>query len=162
MYVERIPNRNSPPAILLRESYREGNKIKKRTLANLSAWPAAKIEALRCVLREDAVAPIKRALRRPSSPLGSTGSPPCGRRAIQELVEAGAIRLSLFDQRDLAEITAPDYPGERLVVCRNPLLAEVRARKRRELIDACNCRSRAARQTTAARQKTRSGLRSAP
>ena len=57
MYVERIPNRNSPPAILLRESYREGNKIKKRTLANLSAWPAAKIEALRCVLREDAVAP---------------------------------------------------------------------------------------------------------
>jgi hypothetical protein len=57
MYVERIPNRNSPPAILLRESYREGNKIKKRTLANLSAWPAAKIEALRRVLREDAVAP---------------------------------------------------------------------------------------------------------
>ena len=56
MYVERIPNRNSPPAILLRESYREGNKIKKRTLANLSAWPAAKVEALRCVLREDAVA----------------------------------------------------------------------------------------------------------
>jgi hypothetical protein len=57
MYVERIPNRNSPPAILLRESYREGDKIKKRTLANLSAWPAAKVEALRRVLREDAVAP---------------------------------------------------------------------------------------------------------
>jgi len=36
-YVERIPNRNSPPAILLRESYRDGDKIKKRTLANLSA-----------------------------------------------------------------------------------------------------------------------------
>jgi len=44
--------------------------------------------------------------------------------AIQGLVEAGAIQLSLFDRRDLAEITAPDYPGERLVVCRNPLLAE--------------------------------------
>ena len=56
--------------------------------------------------------------------------------AIQGLVEAGAIQLSLFDQRDLAEITAPDYPGERLVVCRNPLLAEERARKRSELIDA--------------------------
>ena len=57
IYVERVPNRNSPPAILLRESYREGNKIKKRTLANLSAWPADKVEALRRVLREDAVAP---------------------------------------------------------------------------------------------------------
>jgi hypothetical protein len=56
MYVERIPNRNSPPAILLRESYRDGDKIKKRTLANLSDWPAAKIEALRRVLRGDAVA----------------------------------------------------------------------------------------------------------
>jgi hypothetical protein len=57
MYVERIPNRNSPPAILLRESYREGDKIKKRTLANLSDWPAGKIEALRRVLRGEAVAP---------------------------------------------------------------------------------------------------------
>jgi transposase len=42
----------------------------------------------------------------------------------------------LFDQRDLAEITSPDYPGERLVVCRNPLLAQERARKRRALLDA--------------------------
>jgi hypothetical protein len=56
MYVERIPNRNSPPAILLRESYRDGDKIRKRTLANLSDWPAAKVEALRHVLRGDAVA----------------------------------------------------------------------------------------------------------
>src|SRR5262245_18849458 len=52
MYVERIPNRNSPPAILLRESYREGGKIKKRTLANLSDWAEAKIEALRRILRD--------------------------------------------------------------------------------------------------------------
>ena len=57
MYVERIPNRNSPPAILLRESYRDGDKIKKRTLANLSDWPAARVEALRRVLRDEAVAP---------------------------------------------------------------------------------------------------------
>jgi transposase len=56
--------------------------------------------------------------------------------AIRSLVEAGAIQLSLFDQRDLAEITSPDYPGERLVICRNPLLAEERARKRGELPDA--------------------------
>jgi hypothetical protein len=57
MYVERIPNRNPPPAILLRESYRDGDKFKKRTLANLSDWSAAKIEALRRVLRDEAVAP---------------------------------------------------------------------------------------------------------
>src|SRR5579863_2419846 len=56
--------------------------------------------------------------------------------AIRGLVEAGAIQLSLFDTRDLAEITAPDYPGERLVVCRNPLLADERARKRGALLDA--------------------------
>src|ERR1700704_3909636 len=60
MYVERIPNRNSPPAILLRESYRDGDKIRKRTLANLADWPGAKIEALRRVLRGDAEAPVGR------------------------------------------------------------------------------------------------------
>jgi len=55
--------------------------------------------------------------------------------AIRSLVEAGAIQLSLFDQCDLAEITSPDYPGERLVICRNPLLAEERTRKRQALLD---------------------------
>src|ERR1700726_2412559 len=50
--------------------------------------------------------------------------------AIRKLVDAGELQLSLFDDRDLAEITSLDYPGERLVVCRNPLLAEERARKR--------------------------------
>jgi transposase len=55
---------------------------------------------------------------------------------IQKLVSDGALQLSLFDQRDLAEISHPDYPGERLVVCRNPLLAEERKRKREELIRA--------------------------
>jgi hypothetical protein len=52
------------------------------------------------------------------------------------LAEAGTIQLSLFDERDLAEISSPDYPGERLVACRNPLLADERARKRRALLDA--------------------------
>jgi len=55
---------------------------------------------------------------------------------IQALVAEGAIQMSLFDEQDLAEITHPDYPGERLIVCRNPLLAGERARKRRELIEA--------------------------
>jgi hypothetical protein len=341
MYVERIPNRNSPPAILLRESYREGDKFKKRTLANLSNWPAAKIEALRRVLRDEAVvatdqqaltllrslphghaaaalgmlrklgldrllsqggrqprrevalciAMIVARLIDPASKLatarglddetatcslgqvlglgavdeqelydaldwllgqqeriertlarrhlqngtlvlydvtstyfegrtcplaklgysrdgkrnklqivlgllctaegcpvavevfeGNVGDPstlqdqisklkqrfgiervvligdrgmitaarleqtikPAGLNfitalrapAIRSLAEAGTIQLSLFDQRDLAEISSPDYPGERLVACRNPLLADERARKRRELLAA--------------------------
>ncbi len=55
---------------------------------------------------------------------------------IQKLVAEGALQLSLFDQTDLAEITHPDYPGERLVVCRNPLLAQERARKREDLMAA--------------------------
>ena len=57
--------------------------------------------------------------------------------AIKELAAAGGpLQPSLFDDRDLAEITSPDYPGERLVVCKNPLLAEERARKRTELLAA--------------------------
>src|SRR5229473_384800 len=333
MYVERIPNRNSPPAILLRESYRDGDKIRKRTLANLSDWPGAKIEALRRVLRGDAVAPVGREAlsmqrslphghvaaalgtlrklgldrllsqggRQPKQEValcvamivarliepaskqetascslgqvlglgavdeqqlygaldwlieqqeriekalarrhlkngtlvlydvsstyfegrtcelaqfghnrdgkhgklqivfgllcsqdgcpvaievfeGNVGDPsmlrtqitklkqrfdldrvvlvgdrgmiteariretvkPAGldfitalrAPAIRKLVGAGELQLSLFDDRDLAEITSLDYPGERLVVCRNPLLAEERARKRRELLAA--------------------------
>jgi hypothetical protein len=51
MYVVRVPNRGSPPAILLRESYREAGKVKNRTLANLSSWPEAKVEALAAVLK---------------------------------------------------------------------------------------------------------------
>jgi len=340
MYVERVPNRSSPPAILLRESYREDGKIKKRTLANLSDWPAAKVEALRRVLRDESVGLADRAveLQRslphghvaaalgtlrelgldrllssggrqptrqvalcmamivarlidPASKLatarqldpatatsslglalrlgavdeqalyealdwlleqqprieqalarrhlgngtlvlydvtstyfegrtcelaklghnrdgkkgklqivfgllcsaegcpvavevfeGNVGDPttlaaqigklkqrfglahvvlvgdrglitqarieqtlqPAGldwitalrAAAIRGLAEAGTLQLSLFDDRDLAEISSPDYPGERLVVCRNPWLAAERARKRAELLDA--------------------------
>jgi transposase len=55
---------------------------------------------------------------------------------IKKLVKDGALQLSLFDQHNLAEITAEDYPGERLVVCRNPLVAADRARKRQELLAA--------------------------
>ena len=55
---------------------------------------------------------------------------------IRALLATGALQLSLFDERDLAEITAPEFPGERLVVCKNPLLAEERARKREDLLRA--------------------------
>src|SRR5215813_4112477 len=239
MHVDRIPNRSSPPAYLLRETYREGQKVKKRTLANISHWPLAKIEALRRVLRGDFssgeeqltllrslphghVAAALGTLRKltyfegRTCPLaqfghdrdgkgklqivfgllctaegcpvavevfeGNVGDPstlasqvsklkgrfalervvlvgdrgmitearleetikPAGldwitalrAPAIRSLAEAGTIQLSLFDQRDLAEITSPDYPGERLIVCRNPLLAEERTRKRQALLDA--------------------------
>jgi transposase len=53
MYVETVPNRNSPPAILLRQGWREGSKTRKRTLANLSDWPPHKIETLRRLLRDE-------------------------------------------------------------------------------------------------------------
>lgn len=56
--------------------------------------------------------------------------------AIADLVERKAIQLSLFEQTDLAEITDPEYPGERLIVCRNPLLATQRTRRRNELLAA--------------------------
>ena len=51
MYVDVVPNRGSPPAILLRQGWREGSKIRKRTLANLSAWPPEKVAALRKLLK---------------------------------------------------------------------------------------------------------------
>ena len=51
MYIATIPNRKSPPAILLRQAYREDGKVKNRTLANLSDWHPARIEALRRALR---------------------------------------------------------------------------------------------------------------
>jgi hypothetical protein len=56
--------------------------------------------------------------------------------AIRQLVEAGKIQVSFFDERDLAEIQSPDYPGERLIVCRNPLMATRRAKKRQALLEA--------------------------
>lgn len=69
MYIETVPNRNSPPAVLLRESYREGGKIKKRTLANLTSWPMQLVEHFRVLLHggvavesPNAVMTIKRSL----------------------------------------------------------------------------------------------------
>ena len=78
---------------------------------------------------------------------------------IQALAdEGGALQPSLFDQRDLAEITSPDYPGERLVVCKNPLLAGERARKRQELLEATE---KQLRRIQALVERTRKPLRGA-
>ena len=56
--------------------------------------------------------------------------------AIKELLNSGALQLTLFDRRDMAAITSPDFPGERLIVCRNPDLAAERTRKREDLLAA--------------------------
>src|SRR3984885_11238197 len=60
MYIEAVPNRNSPPAILLRETYRQNGKFCKRTLCNLSHWPTATVEGLRGVLKGGTVIPAGR------------------------------------------------------------------------------------------------------
>src|SRR6516165_1281766 len=308
MYIEAVPNRHSPPAILLRESYREGGKIKKRTLLNLSNWPADRIAGFKMLLKGGTVIPsdqqaitiirslphghvaaalgtarkigldrllgpdgnrcrdlvlalLVNRLLEPGSKLaaaralspdtassslgqqlglgpvdedelydvsssymegrccplaqygynrdgkrgklqivygllcaadgcpvaievfeGSTADPMTltsqvsklkerfaldhvvlvGDRgmitqaritedlsaagldwitalrapAIKALRDAGALQMSLFDQRDMAAITAPDFPGERLIVCRNRALAAERARRREDLLAA--------------------------
>ena len=55
---------------------------------------------------------------------------------VKKLWREGPLQLSLFDEQDLAEISSPDFPNERLIACRNPMLAEDRARKREELLQA--------------------------
>ena len=57
MYIESVPNRNSPPAILLRESFREGGKVKKRTLLNISDWPRERIAGFKALLKGGTVIP---------------------------------------------------------------------------------------------------------
>lgn len=84
--------------------------------------------------------------------------------SIKKLAAQGVIQPSLFDQRDLAEVTSPDFPGERLIGCRNPLLAEERARKREELLAATERELQAIAAATQGRQrplrgKERIGLR---
>src|SRR5689334_10404462 len=61
MYIEAVPNRNSPPAILLRESYRDGRTVRKRTLLNLSNWPVQLVEGLRGLLKGGTVVPAGQA-----------------------------------------------------------------------------------------------------
>jgi len=83
---------------------------------------------------------------------------------VRQLWKKGPLQLSLFDERDLAEITSPDFPGERLIACRNPLLAEERARKREALLEATErelekVRAATLRDRTPLRGQVRIGLR---
>jgi hypothetical protein len=72
MYIDVVPNRNSPPAILLRESYRQDGQVRKRTLCNLSDWSPAHIEGLRGVLKS---LPLRRQGAAPSTRPSTTPSP---------------------------------------------------------------------------------------
>src|SRR5512140_2349088 len=113
MYVAKVPNRGSPPAVLLRESYRQDGKVKNRTLANLSAWPEAKVDALARVLKGqppaaalDGAFEITRSLPHGhvAAVLGTARQP-----GLEELIDPEPSR-----QRDLvtamaaAQVIAPD------------------------------------------------------
>ena len=93
MYVDIVPNRNSPPAVLLREGWREGDRVRKRTLANLSSWPPAKVEILRKLLRNEPLVSLNEAFsisrslhptamsNLSSTPAANSTSPPCSTAA---------------------------------------------------------------------------------
>jgi hypothetical protein len=127
MYVTRVPNRNSPPAVLLRESYREGGKVKNRTVANLSSWPEAKVEALARALKGLPPAGLEGMIE-------VTRSLPHGHVAavlgmirelgLEELIDAAGSR-----QRDLvtAMITAAVIDGSSKLATARGLRAETAA-----------------------------------
>jgi transposase len=108
MYVESVPNRNSPPAILLREAFRDGAKVRKRTLANLSHWPAAQVELLRRVLKGET-------LVSPSQQLQVVRSLPHG---------AVAAVLEVCRQLDLEMLLDP-HPSRWRQLCLAMLVARV-------------------------------------
>jgi hypothetical protein len=140
MYVTRVPNRNSPPAVLLRESYREGGKVKNRTVANLSSWPEAKVEALARALKGLPPAGLEGMIE-------VTRSLPHGHVAavlgmirelgLEELIDAAGSR-----QRDLvtAMITAAVIDGSSKLATARGLRAETAASSLGSLLglEACD------------------------
>jgi hypothetical protein len=61
MYIDFVPNRSSPPLVLLRQAIREGNKIRKVTVANLSDWPEEQVSSLRLLLKGESLVPLNQA-----------------------------------------------------------------------------------------------------
>ncbi len=134
MYITRIPNRNSPPAVLLRESYREGDKVKSRTLANLSQLPDSQIELMRRVLKGEAlvapqdafeivrsrphghVAAVLGTLRRLGLHTWLSKSPTRVRRVVEAMIVARILdpRSKLATARGLESETLFSSLGERL------------------------------------------------
>ena len=120
MYVEAVPNRNSPPAILLREAYREDGKVKKRTLANLTDWPKELIEGFRALLKGGTVIAAEReavSIRR-SLPHGHVAAALGTLRAIGldgGLGPAGDRRRDLVTAMIVSRLIAP---GSKLATAR--------------------------------------------
>ena len=114
MYVVKVPNRGSPPAILLRESYREEGKVKNRTLANLSSWPEAKVEALARVLKgaPPPAAPLREAFEITRSlPHGHVAAVlgTARRLGLPELIDPAPSRhRDLVVAMAVAQVIAPD------------------------------------------------------
>src|SRR5512142_277215 len=140
MYVARVPNRGSPPAILLRESYREGGKVKNRTLANLSRWPEHKVEKLQRALKGlPATADLAEAFEITRSlPHGHVAAVlgSARRLGIEELIDASPSR-----RRDLVTamlIAAVIDPGSKLAFARG-LRAETATSSLGQLLGVAGC-----------------------
>src|SRR5215469_8623074 len=139
MYITRVPNRDSPPAVLLRESYREGGKVKNRTLANLSSWPEAKVEALSRALKGlppaglGAMVEVTRSLPHGhvAAVLGTIGE-----LGLEQLIGAAPSR-----QRDLvaAMITAAVIDGSSKLATARGLRAETAASSLGEVLGLGSC-----------------------
>ena len=119
MYVTRVPNRGSPPAVLLRESYRQDGKVKNRTLANLSSWPEAKVEALSRALKGLPPAGLAAAFEITRSlPHGHVAAVLGSARAlgVEELIDpAPSRRRDLVTAMLVAQVIAP---GSKLATAR--------------------------------------------
>src|SRR6266487_3802786 len=141
MYVVKVPNRGSPPAILLRESYREDGKVKNRTLANLSSWPETKVDALTRVLKGQPP---------PAAPLDEafeiTRSLPHGHAAavlgtlrdlgLEQLIDPAPSRCrDLVTAMAVAQVTGPD---SKLAIARG-LRDETAASSLGEVLGAGGC-----------------------
>jgi Transposase DDE domain len=139
MYITRVPNRDSPPAVLLRESYRDGGKVKNRTLANLSSWPEAKVEALARALKGlppaglEGMVEVSRSLPHGhvAAVLGTIRD-----LGLEELVDAAGSR-----QRDLvtAMITAAVIDGSSKLATARGLRAETAASSLGEVLGLQAC-----------------------
>jgi hypothetical protein len=136
----------------------DGNTADPRTLADQVAKVKQRFALARVVFVGDRGVVTSARIRADLQPAGLDWITALRAPSIQALVEGGPLQLSLFDERDLAEITAPAYPGERLIVCRNPLLAAARRRQREDLLAATE---RALSRITAAVERNRSQLRGA-
>jgi hypothetical protein len=115
----------------------EGNTSDPSTLGNQIAKLKERFGLERVVMVGDRGMITRARIEEDLKPAGLDWITALRAPAIQHLATAGGpLQLSLFDERDLAEIESPDFPGERLIVCKNPALAEERKRKRAELLDA--------------------------